>query len=95
MFFRPYATLPPDRVRHAIDQQGWVCRQRANLRLQERSGRGEQRSAESHRGYLSACGGGALPWESIILADEAETIHLADLRGGLKLWRLDEVLKVL
>ena len=31
----------------------------------------------------------------VILADEIESIHLANVRGGLKLWRLYEVLKVL
>jgi len=33
--------------------------------------------------------------ENVILADELESIHLANVRGGLKLWRLYEVLKLL
>jgi hypothetical protein len=33
--------------------------------------------------------------EKVILADELESIHLANVRGGLKLWRLYEALKVL
>ena len=33
--------------------------------------------------------------EYIILVDENETIHLANVRGGLKLWILYEALKVL
>ena len=33
--------------------------------------------------------------ERVILADELESIHLANVRGGLKLWRLYEALKVL
>ena len=36
-----------------------------------------------------------LKHESIILADNIETIHLANVRGGLKLWRLYDALKVL
>jgi hypothetical protein len=32
---------------------------------------------------------------SIILADDLESIHLANVRGGLKLWRLYEALNVL
>ena len=31
----------------------------------------------------------------IILADEVDNIHLANVRGGLKLWRLYVALKVL
>jgi len=31
----------------------------------------------------------------IILAEEAETVHLANVRGGLKLWRLYEALELL
>ena len=33
--------------------------------------------------------------ERVILADDLESIHLANVRGGLKLWRLYEALKVL
>lgn len=33
--------------------------------------------------------------ERVILADELESIHLANVRGGLKLWRLYEALKML
>jgi hypothetical protein len=33
--------------------------------------------------------------QSIRLADELESIHLANVRGGLKLWRLYEALLVL
>ena len=33
--------------------------------------------------------------ERVILADELESIHLANVRGGLKLWRLYEELKML
>ncbi len=33
--------------------------------------------------------------EHIILADEVESIHLANVRGGLKLWRLYEALELL
>jgi hypothetical protein len=33
--------------------------------------------------------------ERVILADDLESIHLANVRGGLKLWRLYEELKVL
>ena len=36
-----------------------------------------------------------LKHENIILADNIETIHMANVRGGLKLWRLYDVLKVL
>jgi hypothetical protein len=36
-----------------------------------------------------------LEHERVILADELENIHLANVRGGLKLWRLYEALKVL
>jgi hypothetical protein len=36
-----------------------------------------------------------LKHESILLADELESIHLANVRGGLKLWRLYEALLVL
>ena len=33
--------------------------------------------------------------DHVILADEAESIHLANVRGGLKLWRLYELLGLL
>jgi len=33
--------------------------------------------------------------ERVILADDIESIHLANVRGGLKLWRLYEALQVL
>jgi hypothetical protein len=33
--------------------------------------------------------------ENIVLADKLEDIHMANVRGGLKLWRLYEALKVL
>ncbi len=33
--------------------------------------------------------------DHVILADEAESIHLANVRGGLKLWRLYEALELL
>jgi hypothetical protein len=36
-----------------------------------------------------------LKHENIILADNIEAIHLANVRGGLKLWRLYDALKVL
>lgn len=36
-----------------------------------------------------------LEHERVILADALESIHLANVRGGLKLWRLYEVLKIL
>ena len=36
-----------------------------------------------------------LKHEEVILADNINTIHLANVRGGLKLWRLYEVLQVL
>ncbi|MFC1879345.1 hypothetical protein ACFLZW_05480 [Chloroflexota bacterium] len=36
-----------------------------------------------------------LKHENIILADELEGIHLANVRGGLKLWRLYEALQIL
>jgi hypothetical protein len=36
-----------------------------------------------------------LKHENVILADDINTIHLANVRGGLKLWRLYEALKVL
>jgi hypothetical protein len=36
-----------------------------------------------------------LDHERVILADEVEKIHLANVRGGLKLWRLCDVLKVI
>ena len=36
-----------------------------------------------------------LEHERVILADELESIHLANVRGGLKLWRLYEALQVL
>ena len=35
-----------------------------------------------------------LDHERVILADELESIHLANVRGGLKLWRLYEALKL-
>jgi hypothetical protein len=31
----------------------------------------------------------------VILADDLESLHLANVRGGLKLWRLYEALQVL
>ncbi len=36
-----------------------------------------------------------LAHDHVILADEAESIHLANVRGGLKLWRLYEALELL
>jgi hypothetical protein len=33
--------------------------------------------------------------ENVILAEELEYMHLANVRGGLKLWRLYEALQVL
>ena len=33
--------------------------------------------------------------EHIMLADEEDSIHMANVRGGLKLWRLYEILKLL
>ena len=33
--------------------------------------------------------------EHVLLADEAESIHLANVRGGMKLWRLYEALELL
>jgi hypothetical protein len=36
-----------------------------------------------------------LDHENVILADDLESIHLAYVRGGLKLWRLYEALQVL
>ena len=33
--------------------------------------------------------------ERVILADDLESIHLANVSGGLKLWRLYEALQVL
>jgi hypothetical protein len=33
--------------------------------------------------------------EGVILADDIESIHFANVRGGLKLWRLYEALNVL
>jgi len=33
--------------------------------------------------------------ENVILADETEYLHLANVRGGIKLWRLYEALQVL
>ena len=33
--------------------------------------------------------------ENVILADDTDDLHLANVRGGLKLWRLYEMLKVL
>lgn len=35
-----------------------------------------------------------LDHENVILADNIESIHLANVRGGLKLWRLYEALQV-
>lgn len=35
-----------------------------------------------------------LKQERVILADDLDTIHLANVRGGLKLWRLYEALKL-
>ena len=36
-----------------------------------------------------------LSHEQVILADDLESLHLANVRGGLKLWRLYEALQVL
>ena len=36
-----------------------------------------------------------LKHNNIILADSKENLHLANVRGGLKLWRLYEALQVL
>ena len=36
-----------------------------------------------------------LKHNSIILADSKESLHMANVRGGLKLWRLYDALKVL
>jgi len=36
-----------------------------------------------------------LAHDHVILADDAESIHLANVRGGLKLWRLYEMLELL
>ena len=36
-----------------------------------------------------------LDHEHVLLADEVESIHLANVRGGLKLWRLYEALELL
>lgn len=36
-----------------------------------------------------------LEHERVILADDLESIHLANVRGGMKLWRLYEAMKVL
>ena len=36
-----------------------------------------------------------LDHERVILADDIENIHLANVRGGLKLWRLYEALNVI
>jgi len=33
--------------------------------------------------------------ENVILADDIESIHLANVRGGLKLWRLYDALNIL
>ena len=33
--------------------------------------------------------------ENVILADETKSLHLANVRGGMKLWRLYEALQVL
>ena len=33
--------------------------------------------------------------ENVIMADDASSLHLANVRGGMKLWRLYEALKVL
>ncbi len=33
--------------------------------------------------------------DHVILADEPDAIHLANVRGGLKLWRLYEALELL
>ena len=35
-----------------------------------------------------------LNYERVILADDLESIHLTNLRGGLKLWRSYKALKV-
>jgi hypothetical protein len=36
-----------------------------------------------------------LKHSNVMLADDLDTLHLANVRGGLKLWRLYEALKVL
>jgi hypothetical protein len=36
-----------------------------------------------------------LDHDHVLLADEVESIHLTNVRGGLKLWRLYETLGVL
>ena len=36
-----------------------------------------------------------LAHDHVVLADEAESVHLANVRGGLKLWRLYEMLELL
>ncbi|MFC1878761.1 hypothetical protein ACFLZW_02495 [Chloroflexota bacterium] len=36
-----------------------------------------------------------LEHENVIFADDLESIHLANVRGGLKLWRLYEALQIL
>ena len=36
-----------------------------------------------------------LEHEKVILADDIEAIHLANVRGGLKLWRLYEALQLI
>ncbi len=36
-----------------------------------------------------------LKHDNVMLADRMDTLHLANVRGGLKLWRLYDALKVL
>jgi hypothetical protein len=36
-----------------------------------------------------------LAHDHVVLADDADSIHLANVRGGLKLWRLYEMLELL
>ena len=36
-----------------------------------------------------------LKHENVILADQLNSMHLANVRGGLKLWRLYDALKLL
>ena len=36
-----------------------------------------------------------LDHDHVLLADDVDSMHLANVRGGLKLWRLYEALKLL
>jgi hypothetical protein len=110
-------TLPPDRVREAIQKgkfsgggKQYPCEEEAR----EATSTLLNRIADTYQNVA----GGPLPWDSIILtgggsamlydrllpilrhehimlADEEESIHMANVRGGLKLWRLYEILKLL